>query len=229
MRRFFMAACVATLMAAPGAAMAGEWVSLFDGESLDGWTVTTDNPDSFLVEDGVLIARGGPAHLFYTGDVNSADFGNFELKLKVMTTPGSNSGVYFHTRYQAEGWPEAGYEAQVNSTQADPRKTGSLYGIADMYVTPADEPAAVVRFGNGDIFVHREAAPSVDGQWFDYHIKVEGKTITIMVDGEATAIWTEPDDWADEHRKLGHGTFALQAHDPDSEIHYQDIFVKVLD
>jgi hypothetical protein len=32
-----------------------------------------------------------------------------------MTTPGSNSGIYFHTIYQEASWPEKGFEVQVNN------------------------------------------------------------------------------------------------------------------
>lgn len=203
------------------------FVTLFDGTSLDGWTSSLDNPAAFSIEDGVLVVKGDRAHLFYSGAVEDHDFTDFELRLKVRTTEGSNSGVYFHTVYQEEGWPEIGYEAQVNSTQSDPRKTGSLYSVADIYVSgDADEPALRVEGGNS--FAARDTAPSTDGEWFDYTIRVEGKTVTIAVDGETTVKWTEPEDWDREGRKLDSGTFALQAHDPDSEVHYKDIRVKVL-
>ncbi len=39
-------------------------------------------------------------------------------------------------------------------------------------------------------------APSKDGQWFDYYIKVEGKHVIIKIDGKTTVDWTEPDNWA---------------------------------
>ncbi len=205
------------------------FVSLFDSESLDGWKPTDENPGSFLVEDGVLVVRGDRGHLFYDGPVGGANFKDFELRLKVMTTEGSNSGVYFHTAWQTEGWPSKGYEAQVNSTQSDPRKTGSLYGIADMYVQPEGDELFIIKFDGSDIFVARPSAPSVDGEWFDYTIIVEGKTITIKVDGATTVVWTEPDNWDVEGRRLDSGTIALQAHDPDSEVHYKDIRIKILE
>ena len=99
------------------------WICLFDGKSLDGWKVS-ENPDSFKVEDGQIVAFGPRGHLFYDGDVENHNFKNFHFKADVMTTPGSNSGLYFHTKYQDSGWPSAGYEAQVNNTHSDPKKTG---------------------------------------------------------------------------------------------------------
>ncbi|MBC9868590.1 MAG: DUF1080 domain-containing protein, partial [Opitutae bacterium] len=54
----------------------GKWHSLFDGASLEGWTPSKENPDSYFVEEGVLVLRGGRSHLFYTGPVGGSDFKN---------------------------------------------------------------------------------------------------------------------------------------------------------
>ena len=102
---------------------------LFDGKSLDGWKVGT-NAATFKVEDGLLVANGkGPAHLFYVGPVNNHDFKNFHLKAEVKTFPKANSGIYFHTEYQETNWPSKGFEAQVNATHSDRKKTGGLYSV----------------------------------------------------------------------------------------------------
>ena len=46
------------------------YVDLWDGKTLNGWQVTTDNPSTFKIADGALVANGPRAHLFYVGDVN---------------------------------------------------------------------------------------------------------------------------------------------------------------
>lgn len=185
------------------------WISLFDGETLAGWQAS-ENPSSFSVEDGRIVVHGPRAHLFYVGEVADHTFKNFEFKADVMTTPGANSGLYFHTMYQQDGWPAKGYEAQVNNSyDSDPRKTGSLYGIDDVMEAPAS-----------------------DNEWFTEHIIVQGKTITIKVNDKTLVEYTEPDDLMREgsqaSRTLGSGTFALQAHDPDSRVYYRNIMVKLL-
>jgi hypothetical protein len=73
----------------------------------------------------------------------------------------------------------------------------------------------------------------VDGEWFDYHIIVKGKTITIQVNGKTTVTYTEPADGSlpdpkSPGRKVSNGTFAIQAHDPDSEVHIKSIRIKAL-
>lgn len=186
-----------------------EWISLFDGESLEGWQAS-ESPETFRVKDGVIVAEGPRSHLYYVGDVMNHDFTNFEFKADVMTEPGSNSGLYFHTEYQEEGWPEKGYEAQINNTGGDPRRTGSLYAIDDVAEAPAN-----------------------DNEWFTEHIIVRGKDIVIMVDGDTLVNYTEPEDWTPaeniQGRYLSSGTFALQGHDPESKVYFRNIMVRPLE
>ena len=209
------------------------WRSLFDGKSLKGWKVSKENPDSYSVKNGVLILKGGRSHLFYNGPVGGADFKNFELKLQAKTMANANSGVYFHTKYQDSGWPDQGFEAQVNTSHKDPKKTGSLYAVSNMYVAMKPEPEFVVRVDKSGAQIWLDEAPSTDGEWFDYHITVVDDLVTIKVNGKTTVQWTQPADWKGPvnmpGRVLGHGTIALQAHDPKSEVHYRDIKIKILD
>jgi hypothetical protein len=144
---------------------------------------------------------GERAHLFYVGTVGDHNFKNFEYKASVMTTPGSNSGMYIHTEYQDTGWPEKGYEIQVNATHTDWRKTSSLYGIQDI-----------------------KEAPNKDNEWFVQEIIVQGKKITIKVNDKVINEYTEGETGG----KLSSGTFALQGHDPKSKVYYKDIMVKIL-
>ena len=129
-----MKLCVVALLliACPGFSGAGpseDWIRLFDGKTLNGWKAS-DNPGTFRIEKGMIVVDGPRSHLFYVGPVMNHNFKNFEFKAEVMTTPGSNSGMYFHTEYRESGWPTRGYEVQVNNTHPDPRKTGSLYAIS---------------------------------------------------------------------------------------------------
>lgn len=204
------------------------FVSIFDGKSLKHWKVNRDNPDSYSVQDGMLIVKGGKSHIFYMGKKGKASYKNFELKLKARTKAGANSGVYFHTEYQDKGWPKIGFEAQVNSTHTDPKKTGSLYGIANIYAPKDTEPYTVRVAKNREIFMYQEKAPSTDDEWFDYHIIVQDDRIILKVNGHTTVDWTQPKDWT-KTRRIGKGTIAIQAHDPNSETHYKDIRIKVMD
>ncbi len=89
------------------------WIRIFDGKTLGGWK-GNDKPGTFRVENGMIVVEGPRSHLFYVGPVMNHNFKNFEFKADVMTMPGSNSGMYFHTKFLESGWPSHGYEVQVN-------------------------------------------------------------------------------------------------------------------
>jgi hypothetical protein len=180
------------------------WISIFDGKSLSGWTAS-ENKDSCKVEDGKIVVKGPRSHLFYTGKVKDANFKNFEFSADVLTHPKANSGIYFHTKFQKAGWPGKGYEAQVNNTHGDPKKTGGLYNVKDVFKATAQ-----------------------DNKWFNYHIIVNGKRIIVKIDGQTTVDYTEPADLKRPGRQLSSGTFAFQAHDPGSRVEYKNIKVKLL-
>lgn len=184
------------------------WISLFDGQSLTGWRAS-ENPATFSVQDGMIVVHGPRAHLFYEGPVMDHNFKNFEFKTKVMTTPGSNSGIFIHTAYQADGWPAKGYEVQVNNSHTDWRRTGSLYAVDDVK----------------EVYVK-------DNEWYTESIAVQGKRIIIKINDKTVVDYTEPDNVAElPDRALKHlssGTFALQGHDPNSKVFYKDIMVRPL-
>jgi len=86
-------------------------------------------------------------------------------------------------------------------------KTGSLYGLVNFGLTPVK-----------------------DNQWWTQHIIVRGRKVTVKIDGKTVIEYNEPAvDSTSRGKKLGEGTFALQAHDPKSIIHYKNIRVKRLE
>lgn len=181
--------------------------TIFDGKSLNGWKIANENQNSWSIKDGALVAHGERSHVYYVGD--EKPFVDFELKIDVMTEPGSNGGIFIHTQYQETNWPKYGYEVQVNQTQKDWRKTGSLYAVQDV-------KEQLVK----------------DNEWYTYHIIVKGKHITIKVNDKVAVDWDEPADQkrsAELTRVLDNGTFALQAHDPNSIVRYKNIRVKRLE
>ena len=97
----------------------------------------------------------------------------------------------------------------MNNSQGDWRRTGGLYGIDDLREPPAK-----------------------DDVWFPMHIMVLGKRVQITGNGREVIDYTEPegverpDSFAG--RLVDRGTFALQAHDPGSEVWYKAIRVRPL-
>ena len=184
---------------------AGDWINMFDGKTLKGWKVNTENPKTFSVVGGAIKVFGPRTHMFY-GEDGNAKFKDFEFECEVKTAKGANAGIFFHTSYQANGWPQVGYEAQVNATHGDWRKTASVYSFKDV-----------------------KKAPHRDDEWFTYNIKVKGKKVTITINGKVANEYTEPDDHKDKTKRLGEGTIAIQGHDPKSLIYFRKLRIRKLD
>ena len=86
-------------------------------------------------------------------------------------------------------------------------KTGSLYGLCNIGLTPCK-----------------------DNRWWTQHIIVRGRKVTVKIDGKTILEYNEPNvSLEDRGKRLGQGTFALQAHDPKSVIRYKNIRIKRLD
>lgn len=178
------------------------WVTINDGKSFDGWKIN-ENEDSWKIEDGAFVANGDRSHLFYVGELQPMK--NFELKVDVMTRPGSNGGIYIHTQYQDTGWPAKGYESQVNNTQRDPQKTGGLYNTVKVLEAPAE-----------------------DNEWFTQHIIVKDYHVIVKINDKVVVDYEQPED-KEGDVKLSEGTIAFQAHDPGSTVYFKNVRVKRLD
>ena len=195
-----MTLAIAACSAKTSPRSADGWVPLFDGRTLAGWRAS-EHTATFRVERGEIVVHGPRAHLFYDGPVMNHEFKDFELKADVMTKPGANSGIFIRTTFQPTGFPSAGYEVQVNNSQSDWRRTGSLYAVQDV----------------------REAGR--DGEWFTLHAAVRGRRVRVAVNGRQVVDYTEP---AGSATRLTGGTVALQGHDPESEVRYRNVAVRAL-
>lgn len=195
-----------------------EWQPLFNGKDLAGWRANND-PESFRVADGALRVQAAgrtSAHLFYVGELAEGleRFKNFELEATARAEPNSNGGIFVHTDMSTRDSAKhlaKGYEVQLNSSQKEKRKTGSLYAIVDLAESPLDET-----------------------EWFVVRVVVRDKRITIALNGKEVADYTEPADVTRPPERAGRrfspdgGGIALQAHDAKSVWYFKDIRVQRL-
>lgn len=116
-----------------------EWISLFDGISLNGWHHFNNAGEikNWNIEDGALVCLGakGPSG---SGDIISdRSFGNFELRWEWKVDKGSNSGVFYHIvedpKYKRaiETAPEYQIIDDINfpSKLEDSQKAGADYAM----------------------------------------------------------------------------------------------------
>ena len=197
MRSFLLLAVA--LSTAPAAAAEGDWIEMFNGRDLTGWKISENG--KFKVEDGTFVVNGPRSHAFFAGH----EFKDFVFETEIKTTPGSNSGIYFHTKYQEEGWPEQGHEIQVNVSHTDPVKSGSLYNRVKLFSTTAK-----------------------DNQWYHCRVTVKGDSVRVEIDDKLLYEYVQPPG-VTEGPRLGKGLIAIQAHDPKSVVYYRNLRVKALD
>ena len=183
LRRIARRVVAALLIATP--LVAQEPVSIFDGESLDGWTI--HGTERWYVEDGELVCESGPdaAYGYLRTD---AMYKDFELTLEFRQEADGNSGVFF--RSTLDGVIITGFQTEV----APP----GLYsgGIYESYgrgwlVQPEPEKDHALRMGD----------------WNEMKIRVVGSRVTTWLNG------TEMIDLTDEKIGEATGHIALQIHD----------------
>lgn len=207
------------------------WTPLFNGKDLTGWKIHPNPSGSIAevitverdgkvvgydgklkdgkvvhlwrVEDGVLIGSGPASHLFSERD----DYVDFEYRVEAQINDRGNSGQYFRTKY-GPGFP-LGYEVQINATGGDPIKTGSLYPDGRTKLTQHKKEICVM-----DTASHKPA------EWFVQQVTVKGHHFVIQVNGKQTVEWTDP------YKTYSKGHFALQGHDPGTEVRFRKIEVK---
>ena len=213
-----MRAILLFCLLASTAAAAEEWQELFNGRDLSGWKADYD-PKSFRVVDGAIrIQAAGTksAHLFFVGDQPDefVRFKNFELQAVVRAEPDSNGGIFVHCDHELRDSARhlaKGYEVQLNSTEKEKRKTGSLYAIVDLAESPVRET-----------------------DWFRVNVTVRDKRIVIRLNDQQVIDYTEPDNVERPPTRAGRkfsdkgGAVALQAHDHGSVWSFKEIRIKRL-
>jgi hypothetical protein len=195
MTRRTLAAFALALLAAAGPACAQdkeEWISLFDGKTLDGWKVNNISGKSkWEVIDGAMCGSGESSMIV----TEKGGFKNFKVRAEVKINDKGNSGLYF--RSTANPGFADGYECQINATHADPIRTGSIYQ-----------------------WVHVFDAANKPDEWYTQEIEVRdldwrGQVVTsilVRVDGKILF------QFLDHTREFKTGHFAFQQHDPGSKV-----------
>ena len=135
------------------AALASEWIELFNGKGMDGWRAYNSDkmPPRWKVEDEMLTFDTelkleeewtGGNDIIYAKE----EFDNFELSLEWKVGEGGNSGIFYHLQEGFDGpWQispeyqlldEEGWERLNNAELESWQKTGADYA---MYPVQVDE------------------------------------------------------------------------------------------
>jgi len=202
--------CSLSAIVSPATAEDSEFVSLFDGKTLEGWTPIKSGAGNWLVQDGLLVTKGqGGGWLS-----SNKTYKDFVLKLEFRLENGGNSGVFIRSPH--EGDPAySGMELQVLDDDAPQYKTlkpfqytGSVYGVV---------PA-------------KRGHTKTPGEWNQMEISAKGSKVVVKLNGTTIvdADLSEHMDAAKAHpgilRKDGY--VGLQSHsDP---VQFRNISIKEL-
>lgn len=168
MPRLVLLLMLALLAASPAAAQTGDdFVPLFDGESLAGWTKPFDWGEAW-VEEGEIRLRGDEKFFL----VSEERYGDFILEAEVMVPDSGNSGIQFRSHFEPNRvW---GYQAEVDPSAR--RWSGGIYDEARRgWLVPLDgeeQEAARAAFRNG--------------AWNRYRIEAIGDHLRVFVNGVLT-------------------------------------------
>jgi multimeric flavodoxin WrbA len=216
---------------AAGSADESGFVSLFDGKTLDGWTVNCLPKDQALaakawsVDQGTLLANTlGHREHFYIMLVTRQEYGDFVLRLRLQVERGvtGNSGIQIRSRYNPEtGWMEG---PQIDINPPNPELTGKLWNEGPgPHRWLSNEPVKGLKFFYAD---------QGDG-WNDLELSAQGMKIKSVLNGVTVVDYDGTGVLDDEaHQKLNvgrRGMIGLQIHSNDElKLRFKDIRIKPL-
>jgi type 1 glutamine amidotransferase len=218
------------LLSLAAGAYAGEWLDLFDGKTLNGWSIHSGFA-KYLVEDGMIVGTAveGSPNTFLCTD---REYGDFILELEVKCDPRLNSGVQIRSRVsdsstffvfqgpdgkprQRVNPPDRVHGYQVEIAGAETGTSGGIYDEARRVFFLADvsgDPAASKAFKNS--------------QWNKYRIECRGSSIKTWVNDVPCADLRDSMD--------AKGIIALQVHGVSNnfqpyQVRWRNIRIRELD
>jgi len=153
-----------------------------------------------ILKDSILIVEGTNSKL----TLNNGNYKDFDLRMKLRTVNNGKGYITFHSDGENKG-----YNVAINNDFDDQiwwRMTGSLVSVRNL-------TKSLVK----------------DGEWFDMNIRVEGQSISVLINGELVVEYIEPEK---PFRKspynkciLSEGTFEILSRGEGS-IEIKDIYVE---
>jgi hypothetical protein len=166
-------------VALPAAAFAksARWRTLFDGRSLDGWTLLGDA--NWSLKDGAAQADNGKTGFL----VSNETFGDVEIRAEVWASDDANSGIFIRCTNPLKIGTASGYEMNIYDQRPEPAYgTGAIVGVAK--VSPM---------------------PKAGGRWNVMEISAKGDRFTVIFNGHRTVDDVQNADFAHGRIALQYG------------------------
>lgn len=187
--QFLLAAATLAFLASFLPAEEGEWISLFDGKTLNGWKHSTLGTAEYTVVDGTIHGKtvdGSPNSFL----ISAEQYGDFELEFEVKVHDKLNSGVQVRSREKSEadlagsgkdGKPATDlnrfFGPQVE-IEASPGQAGYIYGESTGLGWLSPEPQQKPEASHSHI---------KNGEWNSFRVVAKGARIQTFINGQPVA------------------------------------------
>ncbi len=180
-----------------------DWMQLFNGKDLAGWTEV--GKEKWSVEGGTIHGQGITKGYGYLR--TEKNYKDFHLALRFKCEGDGNSGVFFRVDFKP-GTADVTQGPQFEIDCTVNKHTGGIYDVGRQWIVwPAPENETVVR----------------QDDWNDYQLKVEGNRYISRLNGVLMVDFTDPKPKAED------GGIALQLHSGGrGNMRFKDIYVRDL-
>ena len=140
------------------------FVSLFDGQTLNGWRLVGGRGPGYLVQDGKIVCPAdGGGNLF-----TEREYSNFVLRFEFLMEPAANNGIGIRAPFEGDAAYQ-GMEIQILDDQ-DPVYKGRLR---------SEQHHGSVY----DLIPARTGFLKKPGEWNDEEITADGRRIRVKLNG----------------------------------------------
>jgi hypothetical protein len=150
------------------------FVPLFDGKSLQGWTVVRSSETTFSVRDGLLHVEGTSGWL-----KSDQQYSDFQLRAEFrFLTDNADSGIFVRAVGDSvflRGWPGNSYQVQTRDVTRNQTTNPILIGNIYRHGNPGGE----TQF---DSQAALQAAKKT-GEWQTFEIDIQGDRLTVSLNG----------------------------------------------
>ncbi|MCC7155942.1 MAG: AGE family epimerase/isomerase [Bryobacterales bacterium] len=188
---------------------------LFDGKTLNGWTLVRGSGRGYVVENGAIVCpKDGGGNLF-TAD----EYGDFVLRLEWRLWEGGNNGIGIRAPLEGDA-AYAGMEIQVLDDDAEVyRKMG---------LKPSQYTGSVY-----DVFPAKRGAVKRNGEWNREEIVAQGRRVKVTLNGQVICDVNLDDAKDPEVLKKHPGLLRTRGHigflGHGTRVEFRDIRIKRLD
>ncbi len=192
------------------------YVSLFNGENLNGWTRDASHPGGWHVENGIL--SGGPAGEGSVLYSDRDDYKNFRLRVEARIKDKEASDLWIRTQIppadSTERKPPLGFEVDLREPADHNRpRTGSIWAVRPK----PDGGRNTSGFGRTEPMVQ-------PGRWFKLEVVAEGNRVYALVDGELSS----NTNWFKQDQTNTSGRIAIEQHVGEPSVEFRKIEIKEL-